>query len=55
MSRDPHSERALDLFGEVTPDTRSRAKIINYAESYGAGQISLSRRAGQYPMERTKP
>lgn len=51
---DPHSKRALELFGEVTPETRRRAKIINYAEAYGSGQISLSRTSGQYPLERTK-
>lgn len=50
---DIHSRKALDLFGEVTRETRAKAKTINYAEAYGAGQIRLSRIGGQYPLYRS--
>lgn len=49
--RDIHSERALTLFGEVTRDTRARAKTIGYLEAYGAGEIAIARRTGQYPRK----
>lgn len=33
--RDLHAYRAMELFGEVTPETRHKAKIINYADAFG--------------------
>lgn len=50
--KDIHSEKALELFGEVTAETRRKAKVINYSEMYGAGQIKLSLSSGQYPTYR---
>lgn len=49
---DFHSQKALEIFGEVTRETRTRAKTINYAELYGSGQIKLSLVGGQYPLYR---
>lgn len=46
---DVHAQTAKDIFGEVTPDTRARAKNINYAEMYGVGDISTGLMAGRYP------
>lgn len=51
MMEDIHAETAKKLFGKVTPDTKARAKIINYARMYGAGQIKLGRIAGYYPLK----
>ncbi len=50
---DIHSQKALELFGEVTPETRRKAKTINYFELYGGGQIGLSLLSGQYPPYRS--
>lgn len=47
---DPHEKRALEEFGVVNEDTKRRAKIINYQELYGAGQIFLAKTAGRYPL-----
>lgn len=46
---DVHSKTALRLFGEVTPETRAKAKIINYARNYGTGEIRIGRIEGCYP------
>ncbi len=48
---DPHSERALRLFGKVDRDTVDRAKTINFAEAYGAGGVKTARIAGHYPLK----
>lgn len=36
---DIHSELALNLFGKVTADTRTKAKLINYSRMYGAENV----------------
>jgi DNA polymerase I-like protein with 3'-5' exonuclease and polymerase domains len=48
---DPHAALARKLFGEVTRDTRSRAKAINFYRAYNAGEIRAGRIAGQYPLK----
>ena len=46
-----HSELALKLFGEVTPDTLAAAKAINYMRMYSCGEIKVSLLAGMYPLK----
>lgn len=47
---DPHSALAEKLYGEVTPTGRAKAKEINYMRAYGAGEIAVGRKAGQFPV-----
>lgn len=46
-----HSDLALRLFGEVTPETRAAAKAINYMRMYSCGEIKISLLAGMYPLK----
>ena len=47
---DPHSSLAEKLYGEVTPTGRAKAKGINYMRAYGAREIAVGRKAGQFPV-----
>lgn len=38
---DAHSARAMELFGEVTPTGRHKAKTINFLEAYGAKEMAF--------------
>lgn len=49
IDRDLHAKLAEALFGEVTSDTRSRAKEINYMRAFYGGEIAVGLKAGQYP------
>lgn len=40
-SMDIHSETAKELYGEVTPETRAKAKTINYAKLYGMSGVKM--------------
>lgn len=46
-----HEQKALTLFGSVTPDNVAKAKRVNYAQVYGAGEIVAGRLAGRYPLK----
>jgi DNA polymerase I len=43
---DIHSLTALELFGEITPDTRAKAKTINFSLLYGISRWGLAGRLG---------
>ncbi|MFM2098510.1 MAG: polymerase, partial [Pseudomonadota bacterium] len=43
---DIHSLTALELFGEVNPDTRGKAKTINFSLLYGISRWGLAGRLG---------
>jgi DNA polymerase I len=43
---DIHSLTALELFGEVNPDTRNKAKTINFSLLYGISRWGLAGRLG---------
>lgn len=47
---DIHAKAALELYGEVTRETRAKAKAIGFRAMYGAGDIPLARVAGCYPL-----
>lgn len=46
QGEDIHARTAQELFGEVTRDTRSRAKTINFAILYGISRWGLAGRLG---------
>lgn len=46
-----HNELALYLFGELTPETRGKAKAINFALMYSMGEIKISLISGVYPTK----
>ena len=48
---DIHSRTATEMFGEVTRDTRARAKTINFAILYGISRWGLAGRLGVEPDE----
>jgi DNA polymerase-1 len=48
---DIHARTALELFGEVTRDTRARAKTINFAILYGISRWGLAARLEVTPEE----
>lgn len=48
---DPHSELAIELFGDASPENRQKAKEINYMRFYSAGEIKVSLVAGMYPIK----
>lgn len=48
---DPHTEKALRLYGTVNSELRQKAKAVNYISAYGAGEINQGRIAGQYPLK----
>jgi DNA polymerase I len=43
---DIHSLTAQELFGEITPDTRAKAKTINFSLLYGISRWGLATRLG---------
>jgi DNA polymerase I-like protein with 3'-5' exonuclease and polymerase domains len=47
--KDIHTELALELFGDASPENRAKAKVINYARLYSSGEIRVSRVSGFYP------
>ena len=49
----PHRLTALEVYGNDSRESIAKAKIINYASLYGAGQTRLGRIAGQYPVFRS--
>jgi DNA polymerase I len=46
MGEDIHSLTAMELFGEVNPDTRGKAKTINFSLLYGISRWGLAGRLG---------
>ena len=48
---DIHARTAQEMFGEVTRDTRGRAKTINFAILYGISRWGLATRLGTEPDE----
>ena len=44
-----HNKTAIELFGVLTPETRAKAKAINFAELYSMGEIKKSLIKGFYP------
>ena len=48
---DIHARTATEMFGEVTRDTRARAKTINFAILYGISRWGLAGRLGVEPDE----
>ena len=48
---DIHARTAQEMFGEVTRDTRGRAKTINFAILYGISRWGLAARLGVPPEE----
>jgi DNA polymerase-1 len=48
---DIHARTAQEMFGEVTRDTRGRAKTINFAILYGISRWGLATRLGTEPEE----
>ncbi len=48
---DIHARTAMEMFGEVTRDTRGRAKTINFAILYGISRWGLAGRLGVEPDE----
>jgi DNA polymerase-1 len=46
QGEDIHSRTATEMFGEVTRDTRARAKTINFAILYGISRWGLAGRLG---------
>lgn len=48
---DPHSELAIELFGDASPENRQKAKEINYMRLYSAGEIKVGLAAGMYPIK----
>ena len=48
---DIHSRTAIEMFGEVTRDTRARAKTINFAILYGISRWGLAGRLEVEPDE----
>lgn len=51
-SLNPHEVTAISIFGVLTEDSYGKAKLINYGEAYGMGEVKLGRIAGQYPIIR---
>ena len=51
QGEDIHSRTATEMFGEVTRDTRARAKTINFAILYGISRWGLAGRLGVEPDE----
>ena len=51
QGEDIHARTALEMFGEVTRDTRGRAKTINFAILYGISRWGLATRLGTEPDE----
>ena len=51
QGEDIHSRTANEMFGEVTRDTRARAKTINFAILYGISRWGLAGRLGVEPDE----
>lgn len=49
--KDAHSELALELYGEITKETRAKAKIINYQRVYSSGEIKVGKVSGSYPTK----
>jgi len=47
---DMHAETALRLYGEVTRETRAKAKIINFLDAYGTSDLRMAHVAGRYPV-----
>ncbi len=47
---DQHTKLALELYGDDSPESREKAKIINFARWYSMGEIKLGQLAGQYPI-----
>lgn len=50
VMEDPHTKLALELYGDDSPESREKAKIINFARLYSTGEIKLGQLAGQYPV-----
>ena len=48
---DIHARTAQEMFGEVTRDTRARAKTVNFAILYGISRWGLASRLGIEPDE----
>ena len=46
-----HDELAVYLFGELTPETRRKAKAINFARMYSMGEVKVSLMSGVYPTK----
>ncbi len=46
-----HNELAVYLFGELTPETRAKAKAINFARMYSMGEVKISLISGYYPTK----
>jgi DNA polymerase I len=51
QGEDIHARTAMEMFGEVTRDTRARAKTINFAILYGISRWGLATRLGVEPDE----
>ena len=46
-----HNQTAVELFGELTPETRAKAKAINFMRLYSSGEIKVGQVAGYYPTK----
>ena len=44
-----NNELAVYLYGELTPETRSKA--INFASMYSMGEVKISSISGYYPTK----
>jgi DNA polymerase I-like protein with 3'-5' exonuclease and polymerase domains len=47
--KDIHTELAIELFGDASPENRHKAKVINYARLYSCGEVKVGLVSGSYP------
>lgn len=46
-----HNDLAVYLFGELTSETRAKAKAINFGRMYSMGEVKISQISGVYPTK----